>query len=223
MSKDNLSYEEWIDYVFDHAVPFYEQAWYWDADQDWWNPRPEQAIEYMTRLFRHPEPLVGEFADSQIAQGLTYLVSNACSNHFLALLDDTVAVDQRCACISATQTLFARIFDPRCAPVLSHLDEPGANALNGVCYMWWDIAPLGAIAKPDSPDPLHDACLAVMRETLALPNPACQENALHGLGHWARAYPEFTAAAIDAYVAANPVLRPELAHYARAARSGCIQ
>jgi hypothetical protein len=62
-----------------------------------------------------------------------------------------------------------------------------------------------------------------MRETLRLPNPACQESALHGLGHWAHAYPAFAAATIDAYLAANPTLRPELARYAEAARSGCIQ
>ena len=42
-------------------------------------------------------------------------------------------------------------------------------------------------------------------------------------GAWARAYPEFTAATIDAYLAANPKLRPELVRYAEAARSGCIQ
>jgi hypothetical protein len=62
-----------------------------------------------------------------------------------------------------------------------------------------------------------------MRDTLKLPNPACQENALHGLGHWAHTYPEFAAAAIDAYLAANQKLRPELVRYAQAARAGCIQ
>ena len=45
MSKTDLSYHDWIDYVFDHAVPFYEQAWYNGGDEDWWRPRPEQAIE----------------------------------------------------------------------------------------------------------------------------------------------------------------------------------
>ena len=98
-----------------------------------------------------------------------------------------------------------------------------AIELNQVCYMWWDIIPLAASSKPRQPDPIHEASLAVMRATLRLPNPACQESALHGLGHWAHAYPEFTAATIDAYLAANPKLRPELVRYAQAARSGCVQ
>ena len=222
MSKTDLSYHDWIDYVFDHAVPFYEQAWYHGGDEDWWRPRPEQAIEYLTRLFQNPEPLADEFADSQIGQGLYYLIDNGAGTHCAFLIDGSVPIEARVACIESMQPLFARLFQPRCPPVLSHLDEPGGDRLNQVCYMWWDIIPLAASSKPRQPDPIHEASLSVMRDTLRLPNPACQENALHGLGHWAHAYPEFTAATIDAYLAANPKLRPELVRYAQAARAGCV-
>ncbi|HEV8390718.1 MAG TPA: hypothetical protein VGQ35_12795 [Dongiaceae bacterium] len=223
MASTDLSYEDWIDYVFDHAVPFYEQAWYWEPDADWWSPRPDQAIEYLTRLFENPEPLTEQFADSQIGQGLYYLVSASAGSYCRFLTDAAVPIEAGVSCIAAMQVVFARLFQPRCEPILSHLDEPGGNELNKICYMWWDIVALGAISKPGTPDPIHDACLSVMCETLKFPNPACQESALHGLGHWAHAYPEFTGAAIDAYLAANPKLRPELVRYAQAARSGCIQ
>ncbi len=222
MTKTDLSYEEWIDYVFDHAVPFYEQAWYVDPKADWWDPTPEQAIAYLTRLFNDPGALVDQFADSQIAQGLYYLVSSGASSHCVALTNESVAIQQRLGCIHAMLLLFIKLFEPRCRPVLSHRDEAGGNGLNRVCYMWWDVMPLAALAKPSDRDPVHDACLSVMRSTLALPNPACQESALHGLGHWAHAYPEFTSATIDGYLTANPNLRPELAGYAQAARSGCV-
>jgi hypothetical protein len=219
----DLTYEDWLPYVFDHAVPFYEEAWYFEPEADWWRPEPEQAVDYLARLFENPELLADEYSDSQIAQGLHYLIDNGAGAYCQFLVDGSVPLEARTACIETFSTLFARLFQPRCEPVLSHLDEPGGNALNRICYMWWDIAPLGAVAKPSTPDPIHDACLDVMRGTLALPNPACQENALHGLGHWAHAYPEFTAATIGGYLAANPQLRPELARYAEAARSGCIQ
>jgi hypothetical protein len=223
MSKSDLSYEQWIDYVFDHAVPFYGQAWHFEADADWWRPQPEQAVEYLARLFESPEPLVDRFADSQIAQGLQYLVDNGAGAYCRFLTDASVPIDARVSCISAISTLFARLFQPRCAPVLSHLDEPGGNELNRICYMWWDIMPIGAPAASPPSDPIHDACLSEMQDILQLPSPACQESALHGLGHWARAYPEFTAATIDAYLAANAKLRPELVRYAQVARAGCIQ
>jgi hypothetical protein len=219
----DLSYADWLNYVFDHAVPFYEQAWYFESEADWWQPQPEQAVDYVARLFENPELLADEFSDSQIAQGLYYLIDNGAGAYCRFLTDGSVPIDARTACIEAFSTLFARLFQPRCEPVLSHLDESGANALNRICYMWWDIMPIGAAAAPIPADPIHQGCLAEMRETLRLPNPACQESALHGLGHWAGAYPEFTAATIDAYLAANPKLRPELLRYAQAARSGCIQ
>jgi hypothetical protein len=223
MSKTDLSYENWIDYVFDHAVPFYEQAWYFEPNADLWDPKPEQAIAYLTRLFNNPGPMVDQFADSQIGQGLYYLVSSGASSHCVALTNESVPINQRLGCVHAMLSLFIKLFEPRCRPMLSHQDEASDSELNRICYMWWDVMPLAALSKPSDPDLIHDACLAVMRSTLALPNPACQESALHGLGHWARAYPEFTAATIDGYLAANPKLRPELLRYAQAARSGCIQ
>jgi hypothetical protein len=216
MAHADLTYEQWIDYVFDHAVPFYEQAWYFEADADWWSPRPEQAVEYLARLFENPEPLADEFAESQIAQGLHYLVDSGAGAYCRFLTDADVPLDARLGCISAISTLFSRLFQPRCAPVLSHLDEPGGNELNRICYMWWDIMPIGATAaSPPRSDPIQAGCLSEMQDILQLPSPACQESALHGLGHWARAYPEFASATIDAYLAANPKLRPELARYAR--------
>lgn len=223
MSKADLSYDDWLGYVFDHAVPFYEQAWYVEPGADWWNPRPDLAIAYLTRLFQNPEPLVGQFAESQIGQGLYYLVDNGAGAYCRFLTDETVPIGARTACIESMSSLFARLFQPRCAPVLSHLDEPGGSELNRICYMWWDIMPIGATRTWPRSDPIHDGCLSGMHDILLLPNPACQESALHGLGHWARGYPEFTAATIDAYLAADPSPRPELVRYAQAARSGCIQ
>ncbi len=219
----DLSYDDWLEHVFGHAVPFYEPAWYFDADSDLWDAPPTQAVAYLTRLFEQPEPLVEQFADSQIGQGLYYLVDNGAGGYCRFLIDGSVPIDERVKCIAAMATLFARIFDPRCAPVLSHLDEAPGNRLNLICYMWWDIIPLGAASKPSKADPIHETCLDLMRWTLRSPNPACQESALHGLGHWARAYPEFVGKTVDAWLAGNPNLRSELVRYAQAARSGCVQ
>jgi hypothetical protein len=223
MQQADLSYPDWLNYVFDHAVPFDEQAWYCQSEADWWRPQPEQAVEYLAQLFENPEPLIDQFSDSQIAQGLHYLIDSGAGAYCRVLVDGSVPLDARTACIEAMSTLFARLFQPRCEPILSHLDEAGGNALNRICYMWWDIMPLAATAKAPRADPIHEGCLAEMRETLRLPSPACQESALRGLGYWALAYPEFTAATIDGYLAANPRLRPELVRYAEAARAGRIQ
>jgi hypothetical protein len=65
--------------------------------------------------------------------------------------------------------------------------------------------------------------LEVMRQALALPHDACRESALHGLGHWHRAYPSQTTGIIDEFLARNGDVRDELRSYALAARCGCVQ
>jgi hypothetical protein len=217
----NLSFEEWVDYAFDRPVRPIENAWY-RQDYNWWEPEPRQAVAYLTHLFGRSCDLLEHFTDDEIGQGLWYLIDNSCGGYCRFLIDGSVPIEARVSCIEAMQVLFARLFEVRCPAILSHRDEAGGNRLSSVCYMWWDVIPLAASSKPRQPDPIHEASLAVMQATLRLDNPACQESALHGLGHWARAYPEFAAAAIDAYLRRH-ALRPELVQYAQAARAGCVQ
>ncbi|HEU5330793.1 MAG TPA: hypothetical protein VFU78_22060, partial [Thermomicrobiales bacterium] len=69
---------------------------------------------------------------------------------------------------------------------------------------------------------LDAACLDVMRQTLALDNDACRENALHGLGHWLPYYPAPVEQIIADFLARTPTLRPELLAYARRAQRGAV-
>ena len=117
MSQTDLSYDEWIDYVFDHAVPFYVQAWYFEPDADRRDLDPRTAIAYLTRSFNDPGALVDQFGDSQIGQGLYYLVSSGASSHCVALTNITVPINLRARCIHAMLSLFIKLFEPRCRPM----------------------------------------------------------------------------------------------------------
>jgi hypothetical protein len=217
----DLSYDAWIEHAFGHEVRFARNPWYFDDDPDWWAPDAATAVQYLTRLFVSSEPSLTYFSDAQIAQGFTYLVGTSASGDNGWLYDRAVPTQARLECIGAIHTLFAELFATRCAPTLGHLSEPG-QPLNTVCYMWWDEFP--CIALPDDPDcdRLHEAAIDVMRRTLELDSPACQEAALHGLGHWARQHPASIEAAIDGYLADGREKRPELIAYARSARCGCV-
>jgi hypothetical protein len=72
----DLTYHDWLKHAFGHEVRFQQAAWFFDHDRDWWDPEPAVALAYLTRLFESPEPLI---FDSQIAQGLTYLVNTSAS------------------------------------------------------------------------------------------------------------------------------------------------
>lgn len=218
----HLSYDEWLEHTFSHEVRLHGNQWFFDLDAPWWDPAPEAAVAYLTRLFSDPEPALEFFSDDQIAQGLTYLVNTSASGDSGWLYSPAVPAADRLRCINAIETFFGRILAPRCAPVLGHIDEPGALPLNGVCYMWWDCFP--SVALPDDPDfdMFQLATIDVMRHTLAMDSVACQESALHGLGHSARRYPAQVEAAIDQFLADPRPKRNELIAYARAARCGCV-
>ena len=69
---------------------------------------------------------------------------------------------------------------------------------------------------------LHRAALDVMATILDFESLACVESALHGLGHWHRAFPEPVEGLIDGFLATHSDARPELLTYARSARCGCV-
>jgi hypothetical protein len=88
--------------------------------------------------------------------------------------------------------------------------------------MWWDLLPI--VGEPDNParKALDETVLSVMARILTLDNIACQEGALHGLGHWQMFYPEQVQAIIGDFLGTHIALRPELKAYARRAREGCV-
>jgi hypothetical protein len=51
---------------------------------------------------------------------------------------------------------------------------------------------------------------------------ACQESALHGLGHWQRDRQRQVNAIIDGFLDASPDIDSRLITYAHSARCGCV-
>lgn len=165
----NLSFEGWLTYVFDHPVPVDDaKAWYWDFDRDEWHEDPADAIRFMTQAFENAAEVFQPYSDAQLNQGLWFIVSSSCSNHMLALLDASMPWPAQQRCIYSIHQLYQQCFAKRCSPHLSHLNEPGANPLNLVCYMWWDIMPI--YGHPDDPiwKEVDEDILRVMESTLQL-------------------------------------------------------
>ncbi len=220
----NLTFEEWLRYVFDHPVEAQKLEWYWDLDRDWWDEEadPAQTVQFLTQAFEQAAVVSQPYSDSQLNQGLWFLASNACSNHMFALMNERMPWPARQRCIASFHQLYQGCFARRCTPHLSHLDEPGAGPLNSVCYMWWDIIPFAA--KPDNPawKEFDEDILRVMESTLQLNSIACRESALHGLGHWQHAYPQRVGEIIDKFSMTRPELPQELQAYMTNAYTGYV-
>jgi hypothetical protein len=88
--------------------------------------------------------------------------------------------------------------------------------------MWWEIITWGWAKDDPDGDRIKARDLDVMEAVLRLPNPACKESALHGLGHMV-GHSDRALEIIDRFLADSADLDPALLDYARAARTGCIQ
>jgi hypothetical protein len=218
-----IGFEEWVRFLFDHPVPVGDaKAWYWDTEASLVELGSECEVAYATKLFKRGGEMLVGWNDAQIDQGLWLLIGESSPAAIYSLADTEVAVAKRVACVHAIERLFEQLFVPRCTPHLSHLDEAGSGALNAVCYMWWDIFPLSAKPRIEERGDIDAACISVMERTLRMPSIACQESALHGLGHWVRYYPDPCERIVADYLKGSGKLRREIVEYAERALTGRV-
>lgn len=222
----DLSFDEWIVHIFDHPVS--DPAWYWDANAEWWYRSPEETIDYMTRLFENAGTILAPYSDAQLNISLWYIASSTASEYMGTLQDSSVPIQNRIRCIESMFEFFKQVFAVRCSSHLSNLlrtSEPnpaGLSALNSVCYMWWDISPLYGAMEVDNLQIMSETILNVMKKTLELDSIACQESALHGLGHWKRYFPKETHDTIKNWLDKHPHLSEDLKFYAERAQVGRV-
>ena len=216
-----LDYQTWLDQLFDH--PDDEPEWYFSADYEYIEIAPKTLTTHALRLFDAPALLLFRYSDQQIASGLKYLIDTGCGSDLRLISDPAVPQSDRLELAARIDRVYSQIFGARCTPALGHLSEVPDQPLNMLCYMWWDAIYFGDTGDPRLAQEFSAALIEAMGRTLAIPHPACQEGALHGLGHWGSHAPARAEALINAYLTQNRASRPELVNYALAARSGCIQ
>ena len=204
-----VAFEDWVVGVFDPTV---EDPW----------PPVDQELDYLTRLFSDPVGVLEGLSDEEIGVGLWSVLDSGGAGTALALNDATLPLDARIACVHKIRNLYRELFVPRCAERLGHLSEQGGR-LEMICYMFWDVAVFGGPPGEREGNLFEDAVLDVLEDTLYLEHAACQESAIHGLGHRVTRHPERAPAILDRWLRSGPLRDPRLRPYAEAARTGCIQ
>ncbi|MCH7944798.1 MAG: hypothetical protein IIC73_02110 [Armatimonadetes bacterium] len=221
----DLNFEEWIVHTFDRPVPEKKKWYVYDDGGDGVGAdeaelEPATVLEYTTRLFRDCGSLLEPYSDAQLNQALWYLVSDGTSDLY-CLADTSLPLDDSLACVASMTLVYEQCFLPRCTDHLGHCNETGGR-LNPICYMWWDIFPLYGQPNDVHRREIDDACLKVMETALGLSSVACQESALHGLGHWIRSYPERCRQIVRSFIKDNQRARPDLLTYAEEASKGRV-
>ena len=88
--------------------------------------------------------------------------------------------------------------------------------------MWWDGFPCLALASDPNLPRMQETALRTMARILGFKSLACQESALHGLGHWQRDHKRRVNTIIDGFLEANPDIDSRLISYAHSASCGCV-
>lgn len=222
---DDITYEEWVHFVFDH--PVLEPRWWWQEPESGflqeWNDQadPARTLSYVTRLFNESEQLLGRFTRKQIDQGLNFLISGSCSNHMCVLPDHKLPWENRRKCFEAMIALYSKLIAPVYGNDLGHIERADSNpdCPGYACYMWWEVISLHG---GDEDRRINAAVLHVFQEVLKLKAESCLESVLHGLGHWHLWIPDQTAPVIRRFLERTDI-SPELRIYAERAAIGAVQ
>ena len=212
------SFGNWVESVFQHPVQ--EPEWWWaenairplDPDQ-----APGPALRLFTKLLETASAMA-PYDDAEVAQGLWFLFDTSCSAYTTLLRRQELPRTARERFVKALPLLYRDLFAVRCAPVMGH---PTADSLNGTCYMLLDLSE--ALQPHPDDEPMDELCLATMEQVLRTPHVACQDSAIHGLGHWADSYPARVASIIDRYLQDNPAVPADLRDYALSAKTGKVE
>ena len=204
-----MDFEDWLVAVFDESVedPF---------------PPAAEALAHLTRLLADPVAALEGLTDEEIGIGLWSVLDSGGTGTVLALNEEALPLDERIACVRLMPGLYRELFVPRCEERLGHLSEQGGR-LEMICYMFWDVASFGGPPGTREGNLLEDAVLDVLEAVARLPHAACQESAIHGLGHRVTRHPERTPQILDRWLRLDVARDPRLVDYARSASSGCIQ
>ena len=130
-------------------------------------------------------------------------------------------LEWRLETFEAAKILFRETMEPLSSNRLGHRNESD-NELDGVLYMFWDIATWYADQPHASTPECIDAFIEICRFCLNSEKAGMKESALHGLGHNAT-YSREIVDEIDKFLLRNEPARSELIVYARNARRGMIQ
>lgn len=221
MSRLDGPIEPYLNDLFGHDEA--AGKWYW---RDWsaevlpafgrMHQEDWVVVEVLSRAFGDFDRHLARFTPWQLATGVYYAFNNSMSNFAYAVRDPRSPIERRVAMVANLSTIFDRVFEPHCVPVLAHLHK--TTEINSICFMFWDETP---VIQRDIPG-IPEAAYSVLEHCLHSTNIAVVESALHGLGHEARADPT-AVAIIDGYIARATEAPPELLAYAHAARIGGIQ
>lgn len=212
-----MSFQEWLEYSFNRPVPQERaEAWYWLEDDYEIDDRSRTI--YVIELFENPSVLIDRYSEPQIAQGLWYICSAACSNHMCEFSCSATPSEVRKQAVLSLLNLYKYLFVP-----LTDKDgfDNGTRHCNTVCFMLWDIDSLWPPKEEPAKSDFWKDASYVLERAIRLPSVTVQMSALHGLGHLRSAYTQDSIDIIQQFLLSESVTN-EVREYAYEAMYGHV-
>lgn len=191
-----------------------------ECDDDAVDYMDQRVVNRWATRFNHEIASIVATAGEEATSKAVSLLYGCPGQIYYGVLDPALG-PLRVEFMQSVKSLYQNCFLPHCSEYYSHLDrgpEP-ERPFNGICYMLWDLELDGHAINGD-PEMLGQS-LDVLSFALSLDSTACQESALHGLGHLAFKHVNRTTPIVEQYLERKD-LSPELYSYAQAARIGYV-
>lgn len=181
------------------------------------------AATMLAELFRRANELPALYSRAAVAAGLWHIAQPLTLEYSRALWDDKTSEDAAVSATRAMFDLFQKLFAPQCEPAMCSGGSETGDQLNSICYMWFDLIGLDHGAESKITGDRMTTALETLDRVLSLSNIACQESALHGLGHIAYYKPALAKPIVEKFLRRAKSAPPKLRRYAELAAVGHVQ
>jgi len=176
--------------------------------------------EYAIRFNNEIAGIVAQHGEDPVNKAIWYIYSSA-SGYMWGAMDKSLGT-KRAHFMESVNSLYANGFAQYCSQYYGHLDNgpESVRSMNSACYMLWDMDGLECPALNGDSE-LLNASFDVLSNALRLESLACNESALHGLGHLATNHRGLTSPPIDEFLRRKN-LPSEIREYAKTAKAGYV-
>jgi len=178
---------------------------------------------YLLRLCQESQNLYPKYSFEQLDKG-TWFAFGVVSGYWHDAIDKNVPDEKRVNLYQSLFTYYENVFQKYCTHFYGHQDwgPEKPNPLNSSCYMFWDMDTKECPAyKGDVL--LTNEIFNLLERILDIESPACQESALHGLGHLIDDHKERATSIIERYLKNEKPKTKDLEKYAKECVIGLMQ
>jgi hypothetical protein len=214
-----MNINEFTQYLYKRSVDGTE--WYFSGEHEDPDLQKDQLVQLAAQAFNNVAKAANQFDEKQVCMGLRYLINPSCGPIPYLYLDTSIDFSIRSNAIVSMQAVFRNLFANLSGEHGLYRTSGGSPlSYRETCYMWWDIFPRHGVPRRSDMEETDTVICQTISSILEIDSLACQESALHGLGHWFSSRPDEVAETIKSFLPHAPVALKE---YAIDAMQGRVQ